>query len=218
MKTLDEIISKNQLQQILSLSLKNALLNSAYEIQLATIDDHSNVVQAIDLLIEDAFDSKGDDYKPSLLLETEPHSICIACRTKEKIIGGITFSFNPAQRALTIHSLIVDSKWYNQKIGSMLMLAAHDVALELNAQSIALLASNVSHDFYLSFNFTHQGSNMFEVKLPFTKEIVNKKITAFMGLHHHNESYGLFFSKSEPQEIHDQRKNQDRPQNFERVW
>lgn len=165
---------------LLSKSLKNALSQTNFRLQLLENED-SEVADA-DLLIEEVFPSKeAEEYKPSQILNDQTNSLCIACLKGGIVMGciSVSFDFSEDELSMTVHSLAVDKAYRNKKLGSVLLLAAHDIACELEIDSISLISSGYGELLYKSFGFTAMAHRSFESSVPFSKGIINKKIDNF---------------------------------------
>lgn len=168
------------LDTLLSKALKNALSQTNFRLQLLESGD-SEVADA-DLLIEEIFPAKeADEYKPSQITNEQANSLCIACLKGGVVMGCITvsFDFSEDEPSMTVHSLAVDKVYRNKKLGSVLLLAAHDIACELGIDSISLISSGYGELLYKSFGFTAMAHRSFESSVPFSKDIINKKIDNF---------------------------------------
>lgn len=180
MPSFDEIvIGEVDFKDILSKPLKKVLANSDFQLQL--LEEGDAEVADADLLMEEIFPRREvNDYKPGQLLSCVDNVLSIICMKGGVVIGSITVSCAVGdEKYMTVHSLAVDKEYRNKKLGSILMLVVHDIACELEINSISLISSNSGKPFYRSFNFTEMAHQSFEVTLPFAKKVINKKIADF---------------------------------------
>ncbi|WP_198009845.1 GNAT family N-acetyltransferase, partial [Legionella tunisiensis] len=152
MFSFDEIVSEEvDLKDILSESLTKALGDSNFQLQL--LEEGTAEVAEADLLLEEVF-PKGEveDYKPSQLLSYVDNALSMICLKGGVIIGSITVGCNLDDgKYMVVHSLVVDREYRNKKLGSVLMLAVHDIACELGINSVSLISSGYGKPFYQSF-------------------------------------------------------------------
>lgn len=179
MTTLSEIVDEEvELQSLLSKRL-NALITSK-KVELKIVNDtEQDLLEEMNLLTEETFPAKeAEQYKPGFIFDTEESPLCFVCLKKEEIIGGITVSFDFEDNSVTLISIAVADKSQNKKIGSLLMLALHDICLELDITSISLISSPAGKAFYNSFGFTEKGHNSFERSIPFEDKIIKNKYSS----------------------------------------
>ncbi|CEG56122.1 GNAT family N-acetyltransferase [Legionella fallonii] len=178
MTTLSEIVNKEvKLKTLLSEPLKELVATSGFKLQIVN-DEQQDLLEEMDLLIEETFPEKeAEEYKPSQILYSEDNTLCIACLKNGIVQGCITVNVDLEENTVTLISLAVDKKYRNQKMGSMLMLALHDVCCELSITSISLISSNAGKVFYESFGFKPMAHNSYEATLPFAQSIITKKVS-----------------------------------------
>lgn len=180
MPSFNDIVSGEvNFNDILSKPLEKALANSDFELRL--LEEGDIEVAEADLLMEEIFPPREvDDYKPSQLLSYVNNVLSIICLKGGVVIGSITVScVGGDDKYMTVHSLGVDKEYRNKKLGSALMLVVHDIACELEINSISLISSDYGKPFYRSFNFTEMAHQSFEITLPFAKEVIDKKKADF---------------------------------------
>lgn len=179
MTTLSEIIDEEvELQDLLSKPLKDLIDKKNVTLKIIN-DNEQDLLNEMDLLIEETFPYKeAQSYKPSFVFDTEKKPLCFVCLKKEKIIGGITVNFDFEDNSVTLLSIAVDDKSRNKKIGSLLMLALHDICLKLDITSISLISSPAGKAFYKSFGFTEKSHNSFERSIPFEEKIIKGKLSS----------------------------------------
>lgn len=179
MTTLSEIVNEEiELDAILSKRLKKNLSKSKLELKIVN-EDESNSISEMDLLIEETFPSKEvNEHKPSILLYTEKNPLCIVCLKNGVVIGGMTVNFDFDDKLAILISIAVDVDFRNKQIGSLLMLALHDICCELDIASISLISSSAGKLFYKSFGFKEMAHDSFECSLPFEKNIIQYKLSS----------------------------------------
>lgn len=177
---LSEIVDQEiELKSILSKPLKHLLYKQNIELRVIN-DNEEDLLSEMNLLIEDTFPSKeAEHFKPSFVLDTEENPLCFVCLKNEEIIGGINVNFDFEDNSLTIVSVAVASESRNKKIGSLLMLVLHEIAIELGITSISLISSPAGKLFYKSFGFTEKAHDSFETLIPFEEKIIINKLYSF---------------------------------------
>ncbi len=179
MITLSEIVDEEvELQSLLSKPLQDLIAQKEVELKLVSYEEQ-DLLNEMNLLIEETFPAKeAEHYKPGFIFDTEENPLCFVCLEKEEIIGGITVHFDFEDNSVTLISIAVAKKLQNKKIGSLLMLALHDICLELDITSISLISSPAGKAFYNSFGFTEKGHNSFERSIPFEEQIIQSKFSS----------------------------------------
>lgn len=181
MPTYDEIIDGDiSLEDILTSSLNDAIDNSSFELQILS-ENNGNLSDADDLIEQIFPRSEAEDYKPSQIYQNDDASLCIAILSGGVVYGciNVSFHFDENEPTMVVHCLAVDKDYRRQKLGSMLLLAAHDIAYELGMGSVALISSNSGQRLYESFGFETQAHQSYIAALPFDDKIINSKIAAF---------------------------------------
>lgn len=179
MQKLYEIVDEEiELDVYLSKVLNKVLAKKGFNLEVVN-QDKNDLISEMDLLIEDVFPPKEvDDHKPSQLLYLENNPLCIACVKKGVVIGGMTVNFDFENNSVSLISIAVDAEYRDKKVGSLLMLALHDICQKLEITSISLISSSAGKGFYKSFGFKEMGHNSFERTIPFEENIINNKLTS----------------------------------------
>lgn len=176
MSTLFEIVTKEiKLKTLLSKPLKALLATSEFKLQIVN-DEDDDLLQDMDLLIEQTFPAEeAEEYKPSQIFYENAEPLCIACLKNGIVQGCITANFDIENNSVALISLAVDAQYRNQKLGSMLLLALHDLCCELDVTYISLISSNAGKAFYESFGFKPMAHNSYEATIPFEQSIISRK-------------------------------------------
>ncbi len=181
MTILSEIVDEEvELQHLLSTPLRDLISKKKVDLKIVN-DNEQDLLNELNLLIEETFPSKeAENYKPSFVFDTEENPLCFACLKKGEIIGGVTVNFDFEDNSVTLISIAVDVKSKNKKIGSLLMLALHDICLELDITSISLISSSAGKAFYNSFGFIEKAHDSFECSIPFEEKIIKSKLSSIV--------------------------------------
>ncbi|CDZ78309.1 ribosomal-protein-alanine acetyltransferase [Legionella massiliensis] len=183
MSTLQDILNgETALSELISQNLESTLAEAGFEFELITESDDLDVDE-IDLLVEDTFPkNEAESYKAGYLLDSTSNTLCISCKNKGVVVGVIIGSIREQDDFVDLHTLAVDKDFRDKKIGSMLLLALHDIAVELNISSMSLISSAAGKNFYRSFGFNEMALDAFETLLPFAPTLYAKKVTDFSKL------------------------------------
>ncbi len=176
MTTPSEIVTKEiKLKTLLSEPLKALIARSEFKFQIVNGEEYE-LLEEMDLLIEQVFPSgEAEEYKPSQILYEENDPLCIACLKNGIVQGCMAANFDLENNSVTLLSLAVDKQYRNQKLGSMFMLALHDLCCELDITNISLISSNAGKTFYESFGFKPMAHNSYEATIPFEQSIIARK-------------------------------------------
>ncbi|MDI9819238.1 MULTISPECIES: GNAT family N-acetyltransferase [unclassified Legionella] len=188
MTSFDDIMTgEMDLNQILSGPLRKSLQNADFKLQL--INEEEEETRDADLLIEAVFpENEAEEYKPGNILSCQKQVICLACLKNGIVLGCITASFDLEENTVSLHSLAIDKEVRNKKLGSVLMLAMHDICFPLGIKSMSLISSEYGKSFYKSFGFTEMAHQSYETSLPFKEEIIRQKISAFDSINQQNST------------------------------
>ncbi|WED42864.1 GNAT family N-acetyltransferase [Legionella cardiaca] len=193
MPTLEDLQDENTLKECFSRRLRRALKECPFKLQLLSDDDPE--IEDADLLIEETFPEKeAEQYKPSYLLSSLKNVAVLACLKKGVVIGVITVNIDDQDAEL--HSLAIDKNYRNQKIGSLLMIAVHDLCVALDVTNISLISSAYGQSFYESFHFKTMALQSYEASLPFKRSIIKNKLDSFMDCHSKSKKRELVISDS----------------------